>query len=175
MGKRNIVVPLSQSGIDNAIKQLTEYQRQLDSKRNDLITRLGQLGLTVMNVTLTGWAYPGTNDVTVTAEFNGDTCTIMAKGRAVAFIEFGTGILHPTGAYHGVAGADPHGTYGHHQGSNPKGWIYKGEQGDPSLSIPVPGKDGVWRTWGNDPANAFPKTIEEIKKNVQRVAREVFE
>ena len=173
MGKRDIEVHLSQVGVRQAIDELEEYEREMNEKLNDLIGRLGQLGLTIIQTKLLRWDYAGSYDVNVTTEFIDNKCIIKASGKDVAFIEFGTGILYPEGEYASIAGASPHGTYGAGKAANPHGWFYKGEQGS-SLVSEATKRPGVYHTYGYEPANAFPDAVKEIQEQATTIANEVF-
>lgn len=167
----NIKVPLTTEGIYDAINSLLTYKDDLKYRTQDLVNRLGNLGLTVVSAMYSTAEYPGTNDVRVTVEFGENTCTIHANGQAVAFIEFGAGINYPEGQYAGQVGALPHGMYGKHQGANPKGWAYYGEAGTGRVREIKP---GLYRTKGNPPLNAFPATVETIRDQVETIVKEVF-
>lgn len=167
-----IKIDLSSAGIDDAIRRLEKCKRYYQRKMEDVIERLAQKGLSVMNVTYNTVAYPGTNDVDVRCEFYGDHVLIIAEGYALPFIEFGAGIRYPEGDYSETAGALHHGEYGLLQGANPNGWYYEGEGGQGGLATYA--ESGKWHTYGNPPANAFTKTVDEIKNSVEDTVRSVF-
>jgi len=176
-----INVRLSSDGINSAIQSLRDYQSTMSARLNDLVGRLGQVGVSVINAQLLSAAYAGAKGaISVRTEFTGNTsCVIRISGEKVAFIEFGAGVRFPEGDYSAAADACPHGTYGMMQGANPKGWVYKGEEGTGGYSIPVMTKrgevrPGVWRTWGNPPANSVTAGVTEIQRQVDTIVREVF-
>lgn len=166
-----IPITLSDASITEAINRLNTYRNSLEYRTQDLVSRLGNLGLTVVSAMYSTAEYPGTNDVRVSVEFGENTCTIHADGKAVAFIEFGAGINYPEGQYAGQVGALPHGMYGKHQGANPKGWAYYGEAGTGRVREIKP---GLYRTKGNPPLNAFPAAVETIRDQVETIVKEVF-
>lgn len=167
----NINIKLDSGSIDAAIRQLDEYNAIMQQKCGEFAHRLAEIGLAVANASYIGASYAGTNDIEVHLEFEENRCKIVASGSTLGFIEFGTGVLWPLGEYAEQAGAPPHGTYGEGRGKQ-RLWAYKGEAGN----IGVPDRkrpDIVW-TSGNPPANAFPRAVEAMKEEAQRIAKEVF-
>lgn len=149
-----IRVKLSPDGIKEAQDALAAYKLELKDRLSVFVRILADVGLNVAAVRFSAAQYDGDNDVVVYVEQNGATARVVADGKSVAFIEFGTGVRYPSHA----SGKYPHGTYGRGQGSNPKGWIYRGDQG--TGGIPVLRRDGserpgIYRTFGNPPAEAM--------------------
>lgn len=164
--------PLDAESITNAIKEVKEYKKWVQEKESMLIERLAMIGADVVRVTFSRAIYAGANDIQVAVNISQHRAKIIANGQHICFIEFGTGVLnseiHPYADKFGFQ----YGTYGYGQGKNKDGWIYLGEQG--TAGEPVSNKNGVYRTRGNPPAEAFPKAIEEILKSITQVAKEVF-
>ena len=103
-----------------------------------------------------------------------NTCTIIAEGKAVAFIEFGTGAHH--NGYGGVLppGVGAHGSYGKGQGANRR-WYYYGESGNAGTPVKqVDGKGQLNYTDGNEPAMAMWGAVEEMASQVEATWREVW-
>lgn len=169
----NIVINISdEASIDAAIQKLQAIEGQIrNTKVAEFCRRLAEIGVNVTNATYTVAAYDGTNDISVKLEQRGNSYVIVASGSALGFIEFGTGIEYPLGEFAGQVGAPPHGTYGQKRGAKPP-WLYKGNPGtNGTKSSSRPGM--VW-TRGNPPANAFPRAVEEIRSQIDSIAREVF-
>lgn len=169
----NITVSLDDaSTIDRAIEQLKAVENELRLvKVSQFCRRLAEIGVDVANVTYSGAAYDGTNDVSVHLENRGDGWAIVATGSAVGFIELGTGIGFPLGELAGQLGVPGHGTYGQGRGAKPP-WLYKGSPG--TNGRPSNSRPGLVWTEGNPPANAFPAAIREIEEQIENIAREVF-
>lgn len=168
---REIHVRLNSRSVNAAIRNLAAYREWVDRKGRELALKLAEAGVQVARIKFAGAIYPGEYDVIVDVVPNGSGYSIVASGQTVAFIELGTGIRYPEGAYAAVTGT-AHGTYGQGRGASPKGWFYKGEPGSggvPSETVP-----GLVHTYGNPPANAMYGATQEIQSKLVEVAREVF-
>lgn len=159
---------LSSSGIKEAQRQIKEYKREFHRRVEMFVEKLSEAGYDVAKMTFASAPYAGTNDVKVTVNSSRTKAQIVAKGKSVAFIEFGTGKSYPEHQ----GGQFKHGTYGKGQGNNDKGWIYKGEQGQ--LGIPIEGRKGVYRTFGNPPAEAMWDATLQMMIDVERIWKEVM-
>lgn len=171
-----IKVRLSQKGIKQAQRELHEYRQALNSRLQEFVRRLTLEGYEVAKLKFSAAAYDGDNDVTVRVEQNGTKARIIASGKSVLFIEFGTGTTH---AEH-PSGMFAHGTFGKGYGDSnkyPHGWVYSGPKGTGGL--PVLDKDGnerpgVYRTKGNPPAEAMWGAVTKMAESVERIWREVM-
>lgn len=161
--------------VDNVIKRLDNYEEVLKRRANALIQKLSDIGMSVASVTFANAQYDGTNDVVVSTRWEDDNhVTILADGKAVTFIEFGTGVTyteeHPLAKDMGAV----RGEYGQGKGKNPNGWAYIGEAGTNGRVVRSSLKGDVVRTKGNPPARAMFLATEAIRQQVDRVAQEVF-
>lgn len=169
-----IKVRLSDAGLRDAERQIQIYKATLNQKAQELAKALADKGLDVAKVRFANAQYAGSNDVSCRVEQNGNTCAIIADGKAVAFIEFGTGVMHP--AYGGELpdGVGEHGTYGKENGKH-KRWYYYGESGNAGTPVKeVDGKDQLNYTSGNDAAMAMWGAVEEMASQVEATWREVW-
>ena len=169
-----IKVRLSDAGLRDAERQIQEYKATLNQKAPEFAKALADKGLDVAKVRFANAQYAGSNDVSCRVEQNGNTCTIVAEGKAVAFIEFGTGVLHT--AYGGELpdGVGKHGTYGKGNGQH-KRWYYYGESGNAGTPVKqVDGKGQLNYTDGNEPAMAMWGAVEEMASQVEATWREVW-
>ena len=89
-----IKVRLSDAGLRDAERQIQEYKTTLNKKAQEFAKALADKGLDVAKVRFANAEYAGSNDVSCRVEQNGNTCTIIAEGNSVAFIEFGTGAVN---------------------------------------------------------------------------------
>ena len=165
-------------GLDGLTRQLEAYAKSLEQRKRDFLERLADIGVNTALIRFADAEYDGTNDVVVeqASWINENTIAVNATGSSILFIEFGAGFSFPEhpqadefGYYHGM--------YGKGQGMNPKGWIYKGEQGTHGMPVRGKGgtlKDGVYRTFGNPPARAMYEASKEMRENIIKIAREVF-
>lgn len=156
----NIQIQLTNESIKNAVKEVRKYQKWVAAKEKELRTRLAMLGATVASIQFARAIYSGSNDVTVRVDDTGSVAVIYAEGEAVAFIEFGAGATYGYGhPLAGQFGVGP-GTYPDGKGNwdNPNGWWFGSGQ----------------HTYGNPPAEAMYRAVQEITENVTEIAREVF-
>lgn len=166
-----VKVKLSAKGLRDAQDALAKYQAELQSKAEKFVSALGKKGLAVAEIRFANAKYAGKNDVKCDIKEDGTKCTIIAKGNAVAFIEFGTGVTHPP--YGGTLpdGIGEHGTYGQEKGAH-KRWYYYGEAGN--AGVPVADKKGLNYTSGNDAAMAMWGAVEEMAAQVESTWKEVW-
>lgn len=169
-----IKVKLSDAGLRDAERQIRERKTTLNQKAQEFAKALADKGLDVAKVRFANAQYAGSNDVFCRVEQNGNACTIVAEGKAVAHIEFGTGVSHS--AYGGELpdGVGEHGTYGKGNGQH-KRWYYYGESGNAGTPVKqVDGKGQLNYTSGNEPAMAMWGAVEEMASQVEATWREVW-
>lgn len=169
-----IKVRLSDAGLRDAERQIQEYKTTLNKKAQEFAKALADKGLDVAKVRFANAEYAGSNDVSCHVEQNGAACSIIAEGKSVAFIEFGTGVMHS--AYGGELpnGVGEHGTYGKENGKH-KRWYYYGESGNAGTPVKEVDKKGQLNyTSGNDAAMAMWGSVEEMASQVEATWREVW-
>ena len=171
-----IKVRLSDAGLRDAERQIQEYKATLSKKAQEFAKALAQKGIDVATVRFANAQYAGDNDVTVEHDpvQTPNGFAIVAHGKAVAFIEFGTGVMHS--AYGGelLDGVGEHGTYGKGNGQH-KRWYYYGESGNAGTPVKeVDGKGQLNYTDGNEPAMAMWGAVEEMASQVEATWREVW-
>lgn len=172
MGKTIISVGLSTKSINNAIKELNKYKQSILDKEKQLLEKLAYIGVSNASVRFTTAMYDGVNDVTVNLEKTAKGYAVVAKGKAVAFIEFGSGVYHNTGEPYplprpdGVVGI---GEYGQGKGKR-KAWYYKGEAGTNGELQ----SNGSVKTRGNPAAMPMWYATEEMRRSILDIVKEVF-
>lgn len=171
-----IKVRLSDAGLRDAERQIQEYKTTLNQKAQEFARALAQKGIDVATVKFANAQYAGDNDVTVEHDpvQTPNGFAIVAHGKAVAFIEFGTGVSHS--AYGGKLPDEvgEHGTYGKGNGQH-KRWYYYGESGNAGTPVKqVDGKGELNYTSGNEPAMAMWGAVEEMASQVEATWREVW-
>lgn len=169
-----IKVRLSDAGLRDAERQIQAYKATLNKKAQEFAKALADKGLDVAKIRFANAQYAGSNDVSCHVEQNGAACSIIAEGKSVAFIEFGTGVMHS--AYGGELpdGVGEHGTYGKENGKH-KRWYYYGESGNAGTPVKeVDGKGQLNYTSGNDAAMAMWGAVEEMASQVEATWREVW-
>lgn len=169
-----IKVRLSDAGLRDAERQIQEYKATLNKKARAFAFRLSWFGLEVAKVRFANAEYAGSNDVKCHINQKDKTCTIIAEGKAVTFIEFGTGAHHNGYGGELPPGVGAHGSYGKGQGANRR-WYYYGESGNAGTPVKqVDGKGQLNYTDGNEPAMAMWGAVEEIASQVEATWREVW-
>ena len=168
-----IEVRLSDAGLRDAERQIQEYKTTLNKKAQEFAKALADKGLDVAKVRFANAEYAGSNDVSCRVEQNGNTCAIIAEGKAVAFIEFGTGVAHS--AYGGElpVGVGEHGTYGKGNGKRDH-WSYYGDPGNDANTVMYKDKGTLVITSGNEPAMAMWGAVEEMASQVEATWMEVW-
>lgn len=157
-------IGLNEQDIERAINELKTYKQEFLRKEKQLLEGLAKIGLKEASVRFTTAMYDGTNDVSVRLDETNNGYSIIADGKAVAFIEFGAGVYHntsepyPNARPQGIVGI---GEYGKGKGKR-KAWGYKNDN------------DEVVITRGNPAAMPMWYASEEIKNSILRVAKEVF-
>lgn len=154
------VNPFDPNSITEAVQQLREYKKWLLAKEKALRERLAFLGAVEAKITFTQAIYNGVKDVTVDIEDSGNKAVIYAKGKSVAFIEFGSGAKYGYGhPMNDELGTGP-GTYPDGKGhwDDPEGWYFSHGQ----------------HTFGNPPAMAMIRSRDEMAARLTAIAREVF-
>jgi hypothetical protein len=169
-----IKVRLSDAGLREAERQIQEYKTTLNKKARAFAFRLSWLGLEVAKVRFENAEYAGSNDVKCHINQKDKTCTIVAEGKSVAFIEFGTGIHHNGYGGELPPGVGAHGSYGQGKGAGRR-WYYYGDPGNAGTYVDtVPGKGQLNYTSGNDAAMAMWGAVEEMASQVEATWREVW-
>lgn len=159
-----IQMSLSSKSIGQALRELKTYRDSLESKKQELLKELANIGLNEAQVRFTTAMYDGTNDSKVTLKPIEDGYVIVAEGQAVAFIEFGTGVhYNPSEPYpksrpDGIVGI---GEYGKGMGKR-QAWGYKDESG------------GLVITHGNPAAMPMWYASEEMRNSILKIAKKVF-
>ena len=174
---KKITIQLSEKSINEAIKEINHYKKWVDEKTKLLIEKLALIGAQEASVRFASAMYDGNNDVTVEVSPTDRGWVITASGEAVAFIEFGSGVYHnPSEPYplprpDGIVGI---GEYGQGNGKRTT-WSYYGEPGSSGV-VKVNKKTGkeVVLTHGNPASMPMWYALEEMEREVLRIARDVF-
>ena len=163
---KRYTISLDGGDIDAAIANLTERKLWVKRKTEELCRRLVEIGVTKARLEFARAIYKGNDNVTVTSDGKGTKYTVRANGEAVLFIEFGSGIRygsgHPANAEYGMGpGTWSDGPQGKGHWNDPDGWY-------------LPKEKGGGHSYGNPPAMAMYGSVQYLKNNLERIAREVF-
>lgn len=161
---RITIDPFNVESIKSAERELKKYDREFMRKMRTFMYKLAEIGV---HVAITGFenaTYDGKKDVVVKMIPTNDGYSVVASGRTVGFIEFGTGIKYPEWDNSGMTYTPPpHGSYGKGLGGRrdengePLGWFYANKY-----------------TFGNPPAEAMRTARDEMVEKVMQIAREVW-
>lgn len=158
------VNPLDKKSIDDAIKQLKQYENEFAVKEKEFARRLAEIGVSVASSGFATADYDGINDVVVSLVQTSSGAAVVASGETVGFIEFGTGITNPEWDASGMEYTPPkHGTYGKGKGKNPNGWYFTQSPGARAI-----------HTYGNAPAEAMRTARDVMIEQAIQIAREVW-
>lgn len=162
--------------IDEAIRQIEEYERNLKKKQKIFLKKLSEIGVDVAKVKFQSAQYDGENDVKMDEPkwLSDNRLIISATGKAVIFIEFGSGVhysseSHPKAAEFGYK----RGTYGHGLGKLDS-WRYEGSPGTHGEIIKEGKHKGEIRTHGNPANRCMYEAGKEMRKKIRETAKEVF-
>lgn len=161
--------------LDKAVRELELYELSLKKKLSELNEQVASYGGFIARARFSQAMYAGTNDTEITVEPYDKGYKIIASGQAVIFVEFGTGTKNPEHPLSSKFGYH-HGTYGKGQGNSskyPNGWTYYGDPGN--AGQPVPGKEGLYRTQGNPANRCLYETGKDLRRELARLAKEVFD
>ena len=163
MAKTIRINGLSAESIAEAAQELRRYAQWVGWKEAELISKLAERGRRVAEINFDFAIYDGDNDVSVTVNETGSSAVISAKGRTVAFIEFGSGAKdgygHPMAGQFGFGpGTWSDGPDGKGHWDNPNGWYYKHDT----------------KSHGNPPAMAMVAARDAMVEELTTIAREVF-
>ena len=169
MARKTIKIDLSDGkSLDNAIKQIQEYQKNLPRKVQILIDRLAKEGLQVVQSTMESVPdeEKGSYYTEIVNNSKGDIigAAIRLTGDKVLFIEFSAGITYGTDSYPLPSG-DKYGmgTYpGKGHWDSPYGWWYVDEQGNKHHS------------YGNRAYMPMYHAEQAIIMQIREVAKDVF-
>lgn len=141
-----INVELNEASIDNAIKQIQQYKKDLTEKTYRLVDEVASKVKTNAVHELSQHIETGETITSVRIEHpnNSYTASVLAGGAAI-WLEFGTGVVanyvgvgdyaHPKAAELGMSGI---GTYGNGHGADIDGWWYYDEFGRKRHTFGIP-------------------------------------
>lgn len=181
MAKHTIKVSLSESSIQEAIRQLQQYKSWLVQKTEQFVRELAEIGIPVIdeNMAKASYTYDEKNirsgsdtshythvELSSSVQAGVARATLVVEGKELLFIEFGAGVY-----YNGEAGASPHpkgqefsfliGSYGEGHGVQ-KMWGYYADSGELILTHGVEAQMPVYKA-----------EMEIVQKYIE-VARKVF-
>lgn len=156
--------PFDKKSIENAEKIVRQYKKDFEKKEAEFTRRLAEIGVSVASAGFSTADYDGVNDVVVSMEKTATGYNVVASGKTVGFIEFGTGVKYPEWDGGDVEYTPPpHGSYGKGHGKSPWGWWFRGSEGAMAQ-----------HTYGNQPAEAMLTARNQMIEQAVQIAREVW-
>lgn len=171
------MVNIEAKNLDKAVKNILQQQSMLKNINRYIekfTQKLADIGLDYATMSFQRAEYDGTNDVTVSIDAKKpNLIRVVASGKAVLFIEFGTGINYPDDHPKAEELKMIRGEYGQKKGQN-ESWVYVGEAGTNGNVLRNSPKGDVVRTKGNRASRSMYLTADEVRNNIQKIAEEVF-
>lgn len=172
MSKQTININLTESGIEQAIKELMRYKQNILKKENLLRDRVAEF---LRNEAQQGFDNSIVDDVVDGAikadvqvtidDASGNTTIVLANGSDAVFVEFGAGVYH-----NGLAGSSPNpygnklgftiGSYGYGRGRRQAWGYYDGQD----LKI----------THGTPATMPMAHAVTSLLNHYPEIAKEVF-
>ena len=166
-------ISVSLGDIDDAIRQLEDYEKKVQQNIKDFVQKLLDTGVEIAKATIyeldavdTLKLYNSVKEPVLYKDGSGGV--IFTDSPYAAFVEFGTGVAnngsvgssnHPLGVQLGMT----IGTYGEGKGANPDGWYYyDNEQGRLRYTQGMPSRPFMY------------STAKEMERIAAKVAKEVF-
>lgn len=171
-----IKVKLNTASINNAIKQLEDYEKRVERAGGEIAKRLADMGYEVAYGVMSGHVYSGETIGSLEVVQEADKYILRAASKALLFFEFGAGATYGYGhPMDGDFNMGP-GTYPDGKGhwNDPNGWWFPTD--DPQLIKKYDSKGQGWgHSYGNQPHMPFYLADREIRDNILKVAKEVFQ
>ena len=162
---RVLSLSLTPSDMERAIREIRSFEKYITEKTTELLRRLAERGVELMRVKFDGAAYDGTKEVDCSFVQGSDNSSVMvvAIGKSVLFIEFGTGIRDPEPHPDPASAMYPRGSWsesaeGKGHWDDPNGWWYAHGQ----------------HSFGNTANMSMYQTIRDLEDEFEQIVRSVF-
>lgn len=166
---KKIVVNLNHNSIQNAIKEIKQYEDSLDRKCEILAQRLSELGVSIAKTNVAAYDAIFTRELYQSIhneKVGSNIFLVIADSTHAKFVEFGTGIIGKKNSYPYPFPDDVDWEYAsgktiRHLANGKYGWFYL--------------LDGKWHFTEGMPARPFMfETSLELQKKIYEIAKEVF-
>ena len=159
-----VINPFDKKSIDQAERLVRQYKKDFELKEQEFCRRLAEIGVQLAGDIYSVSDIDGEHEFSVYLQKNDNGYSVIAEGRTVGFLEFGTGIKNPE--WHGDGleyTPPPHGSYGKGHGKQPYGWWFKSQ--DYGVAM---------HTYGNQPAEGMLTARNQMIEQAVQIAREVW-
>lgn len=160
------------TNLDKITNRVEKLNKLCGKKVASFLNELAKIGINTVDATFRTAQYDGDNDVTVDEEphwVSDNKLYITARGKSITFIEFGSGVFYKTQHPKALKLGYIRGQFGKKKGSKPP-WVYIGNPGTNGKPL----RRGRVKTYGNPPAMAMPKGVQEMRDNIEKIAKEIF-
>lgn len=165
-------------GLDKTIAHIKKYQSQLSDKKKRFLERLAERGIELEENLMPTIQYAGSHDSSVGAYWMSDNAIAIAfEGEKVTFIEFGTGTIYDDQHEKASEFGFVRGAYGKGHGANPPWYFIEptGQlHGTEEFEAVTSRGNLVVKSYGNPPNRIVYKTGKELRKEIVKIAKEVF-
>lgn len=159
-----VIDPFNKKSIAEAENMIRQYKKDFEVKEREFCRRLAEIGVQLAGDIYSVSDIDGEHEFSVYLQKNENGYSVIAEGRTIGFLEFGTGIRNPEWHGEGLDYTPPaHGTYGKLQGKNPWGWWFKSQE----LGVAM-------HTYGNPPAEGMLTARNQMIEQAVQIAREVW-
>lgn len=159
-----VIDPFDKKSIAKAEKLVRQYKKDFEVKEREFCRRLAEIGVQLAGDIYSVSDIDGEHDFSVYLQKTENGYSVIAEGRTIGFLEFGTGIRNPEWHGDGLEYTPPaHGTYGKLQGKNPWGWWFKSQEYGVAM-----------HTYGNPPAEGLLTARNTMVEQAITIAREVW-
>jgi hypothetical protein len=164
----NIVInPFDKESIENAEKIVRHYKKDFNKKVNEFTRRLAEIGVQLAGDIYSVSDIDGEHEFSVYLQKTENGYSVIAEGRTIGFLEFGTGPPERNQEWRGN-GLDysppPRGSYGKHQGLNRWGWWFKSQEYGVAM-----------HSYGNPASEGMLTARNQMIEQAVQIAREVFQ
>jgi hypothetical protein len=156
--------PFDKKSIERAERMVRQYKKDFEVKEREFCRRLAEIGVQLAGDIYSISDIDGEHEFSVYLQKNENGYSVIAEGRTIGFLEFGTGIRNPE--WHGEGleyTPPPHGSYGKGHGKQPYGWWFKSQD-----------YGVVMHTYGNPPAEGMLTARNQMVEQAVQIAREVW-
>lgn len=155
------VNPLSRKSINNAIRELRDYKKEVENLKDEFLLKLGIRIESHLNALYTNGATDFNQDYEISVDPMPNGLEVKASGTSVAFIEFGAGATAGNGQYE-----HPHEEFYPGAWSEQHAdtwWVYQ-HSNNPNVEY----------RWNQDAIHGFDDVINNMHRWVKECADEVF-
>lgn len=163
-----VIDPFDPKSVSDALKQVQKYKRDFVAKEQEFVRRLAEIGVKVAGAVYSTADPEGEHQITVYLQRTVDGYTVLAEGKTIGFLEFGTGVRNREWVDNNNVSnkpytPPPHGSYGEGHGKQPYGWWFNSELYGVTM-----------HTYGNQPAEGMLTARDAIVAQITTIAREVW-